>query len=206
MFNFIQSRQFLLAFGVSSFRITSSGFLSFFPYPLHLIDALLLKGFCSLNNSLTFSCLSLLEFSGLHYCLFVKVLLFLSCFRSAACLYYHSRSRLSTTFLSFFRCQQVFAFACLSLAATVDILAQFFLHVNTFFAFLFFRLSHISSNLTYFLKAKKKNLTVAKILFIMASLPYASFIFSINERRRRDLNPRAGHPTYTLSRGASSAS
>jgi hypothetical protein len=25
-------------------------------------------------------------------------------------------------------------------------------------------------------------------------------------RRRRDLNPRAGHPTYTLSRGASSAS
>ena len=28
----------------------------------------------------------------------------------------------------------------------------------------------------------------------------------INERRRRDLNPRAGHPTYTLSRGASSAS
>ena len=26
------------------------------------------------------------------------------------------------------------------------------------------------------------------------------------ERRKRDLNPRAGHPTYTLSRGASSAS
>ena len=25
-------------------------------------------------------------------------------------------------------------------------------------------------------------------------------------RKRRDLNPRAGHPTYTLSRGASSAS
>jgi len=25
-------------------------------------------------------------------------------------------------------------------------------------------------------------------------------------RRRRDLNPRAGFPTYTLSRGASSAS
>jgi hypothetical protein len=24
-------------------------------------------------------------------------------------------------------------------------------------------------------------------------------------RRRRDLNPRAGYPTYTLSRGASSA-
>ena len=26
------------------------------------------------------------------------------------------------------------------------------------------------------------------------------------ERRKRDLNPRAGFPTYTLSRGASSAS
>ena len=75
-----------------------------------------------------------------------------------------------------------------------------------FYIFLFFRLSHISSNLICFLKAKKKNLTVAKILFIMTPLPYASFIFSINERRRRDLNPRAGHPTYTLSRGASSAS
>jgi len=25
------------------------------------------------------------------------------------------------------------------------------------------------------------------------------------KRRRRDLNPRAGYPTYTLSRGASSA-
>ena len=109
-------------------------------------------------------------------------------------------------FFIFFHCQQVFAFACLSLAATVNILAQFFLHVNTFLHFLFFRLSHISSNLICFLKAKKKNLTVAKILFIMTPLPYASFIFSINERRRRDLNPRAGHPTYTLSRGASSAS
>ena len=27
-----------------------------------------------------------------------------------------------------------------------------------------------------------------------------------SERRKRDLNPRAGCPTYTLSRGASSAS
>ena len=156
---------------------------------------------------MTFSCLSLLEFSGLHYCLFVKVLLFLSCFRSAACLYYHSRSRLSTTFFIFFSLSAGLCF-CLSVAyrnseytSTVLSSCQHF-----FYIFLFFRLSHISSNLICFLKAKKKNLTVAKILFIMTPLPYASFIFSINERRRRDLNPRAGHPTYTLSRGASSAS
>ena len=31
-------------------------------------------------------------------------------------------------------------------------------------------------------------------------------IFAFSKRRRRDLNPRAGHPTYTLSRGTSSAS
>ena len=30
--------------------------------------------------------------------------------------------------------------------------------------------------------------------------------FHLFERRKRDLNPRAGFPTYTLSRGASSAS
>ena len=29
--------------------------------------------------------------------------------------------------------------------------------------------------------------------------------FAEKKRRKRDLNPRAGHPTYTLSRGASSA-
>ena len=31
-------------------------------------------------------------------------------------------------------------------------------------------------------------------------------LFIFKKRRKRDLNPRAGHPTYTLSRGASSAS
>ena len=35
---------------------------------------------------------------------------------------------------------------------------------------------------------------------------YQHFTFPENKRRRRDLNPRAGCPTYTLSRGASSAS
>ena len=33
-----------------------------------------------------------------------------------------------------------------------------------------------------------------------------NFIFENLKRRKRDSNPRAGHPTYTLSRGTSSAS
>ena len=32
-----------------------------------------------------------------------------------------------------------------------------------------------------------------------------NFIFENMERRKRDSNPRAGYPTYTLSRGTSSA-
>ena len=46
--------------------------------------------------------------------------------------------------------------------------------------------------------------------FIMSFLScqeYFYTLYSLNKkRRRRDLNPRAGCPTYTLSRGASSAS
>ncbi len=56
----------------------------------------------------------------------------------------------------------------------------------------------------FLVEAKKKNLDIAKILF--SWLSSHNLIYKINERRRRDLNPRAGHPTYTLSRGASSAS
>ena len=46
------------------------------------------------------------------------------------------------------------------------------------------------------------------IHFWMSSTFLKFFIFKIKnlKRRRRDLNPRAGHPTYTLSRGTSSAS
>ena len=46
-------------------------------------------------------------------------------------------------------------------------------------------------------------------LFPEANKNYRMFpvVFSVDtERRKRDLNPRAGFPTYTLSRGASSAS
>ena len=45
--------------------------------------------------------------------------------------------------------------------------------------------------------------------FLNVKYFFEVFIFSKiqnSKRRRRDLNPRAGHPTYTLSRGTSSAS
>ena len=45
--------------------------------------------------------------------------------------------------------------------------------------------------------------TTFSILFF--AIFTAGFIWK-KERRKRDLNPRAGFPTYTLSRGASSAS
>ena len=84
-------------------------------FPLRIIDSLLLflgapycyEAFCSLNI--------LKEFSGLHYCLFVKVLVFhfvskalyLLCFcclcvSHATCLYYHVSRFVSTTFLNLF--------------------------------------------------------------------------------------------------------
>ena len=82
-------------------------------------------------------------------------------------------------------------------------LSQSFLFVKNFFKFfskLFndfcdsllisnsFTLSHSFLNVKYFFEV--------------------FYFFKIQnfKRRRRDLNPRAGHPTYTLSRGTSSAS
>ena len=63
--------------------------------------------------------------------------------------------------------------------------------LNLFKKFFQFRVS------TWFLGTKKWNESVGYLLI-------GSFHFF--ERRKRDLNPRAGFPTYTLSRGASSAS
>ena len=61
-----------------------------------------------------------------------------------------------------------------------------------------------------FLSRRKKRISLLLRYFFPWYLCYDIIYFlnkhKINERRRRDLNPRAGHPTYTLSRGASSAS
>ena len=106
----------------------------------------------SLNNSCELN--PHLEFSGLHYCLFVKEHLLCCLLLSHATAYldYHIVIRLSTTF-------------------------------SIFFTALF------SPG-----RESKKSQSL-KILFSL-----------VVKRRKRDLNPRAGCPTYTLSRGASSAS
>ena len=67
----------------------------------------LFKGFCSLNNSIQYfssKYLFLLEFSGLHYCLFVKVLFKLSyvVLFDTTLLVYHFSFYLSSTFLNYF--------------------------------------------------------------------------------------------------------
>ncbi len=110
-------------------------------FPLRIIDSLLLflgapycyEAFCSLNI--------LKEFSGLHYCLFVKVLVFhfvskalyLLCFcclcvSHATCLYYHVSCFVSTTFLTFL----FFSFACLLclLIAAKTIISFTFTFIN----------------------------------------------------------------------------
>ena len=92
---------------------------------------------------------------------------------------------------------------CLLSCDSSFILSQSFLFVKNFFKFfskLFndfcdsllisnsFTLSHSFLNVKYFFEV--------------------FYFFKIQnfKRRRRDLNPRAGYPTYTLSRGTSSAS
>ena len=48
---------------------------------------------------------------------------------------------------------------------------------------------------------------LSQVFLIVKNFFEIIFIFfSYIKRRKRDLNPRAGYPTYTLSRGASSAS
>ena len=68
--------------------------------------------------------------------------------------------------------------------------------VNTFFKLFstaFVRLS--TGRFSLCKKRKKRNLNHLRFSFLL-----------VVKRRKRDLNPRAGCPTYTLSRGASSAS
>ena len=107
---------------------------------------------------------------------------------------YHTQERLSTTFLFFFSaflswCVVAFrqrwystksSFVCQELFHFSFQMFQFFAT-----AWLFYQIIRRLS--TTFLKKNSNN----------------SYFKS--ERRKRDLNPRAGYPTYTLSRGTSSA-
>ena len=81
------------------------------------------------------------------------------------------------------------------------ILSQLILFVNTFFIFL---IVYIFETIKKFSKSTVNILTLL-IQNVNSIFLFLSVILT-DKRRRRDSNPRAGHPTYTLSRGASSAS
>ena len=91
------------------------------------------------------------------------------------------------------------------LSSNSHILSQAVRFVNNFFTFL---------NFFFFKRFSFALLLFSSVLYITMSIfvcqhVFLSFfenLFSKKERRKRDLNPRAGCPTYTLSRGASSAS
>ena len=95
-----------------------------------------------------------------------------------------------------------FVFYCLS-RVSLDIIPFVSTNVNHFLqVFSTFFLVFIQTLYLVFLHdiIHKFTLNIQKLLEIPV-------VFADNiERRKRDLNPRAGFPTYTLSRGASSAS
>ena len=113
------------------------------------------------------------EFSGLSYCLIIKV----HCF----CCSRFYRSSLTS-------------------------IPQCFVFVKHFFwiilIFLFFKTFHFFAS---FRQLPQYNTEVSYCQYLFSTF-FISEICLKKERRKRDLNPRAGCPTYTLSRGASSAS
>ena len=87
-----------------------------------------------------------------------------------------------------------------------DILSCCFLFVKNFFVLFFCdsfqAFACFESALIYYHVYLRLSTTFLNLFFTVF---HSSFIWK-KERRKRDLNPRAGFPTYTLSRGASSAS
>ena len=114
----------------------------------------------------------------------------------SACLFYHRTFRLSRTFFNlFFEALSNF-FAVLSISNSF-ILSNSFAFVKNFFN-LFFGL--VFSNLSPTLLSYQMWNCLSRTFSTKNIILFLAF-----KRRRRDLNPRAGYPTYTLSRGASSA-
>ena len=113
---------------------------------------------------------------------------------SATLICYHIQQCLSTTFLFFFfssfklmccRFRQLWYFIKLSFVC------------QELFSFFYFKCFSSLRQLDYFIKTP----VVCQQLFQKNS----NNSYFKSERRKRDLNPRAGYPTYTLSRGTSSA-
>ena len=77
------------------------------------------------------------------------------------------------------------------------ILSQSLAFVNNFFKFLFFVFADCLSEYQWY---------HTQVFMSTTFFNNSQKLFRKMERRKRDLNPRAGFPTYTLSRGASSAS
>ena len=78
------------------------------------------------------------------------------------------------------------------------IISKHFMFVNNFFKLFF----------VAFLNLSNSNSGILSYIFLLVNNFFEVFFKSYfqTKRRKRDSNPRAGCPTYTLSRGASSAS
>ena len=127
-----------------------------------------------------------------------RVALLFICQRSVILRCCCSQRQLWYLIMTAFVCQQLFWFFQIffptekpSFLRWIFILPYCFLLCQQLFTFIF------QSIYTMVEMAQKKKSQSLKILLL---LPIGS------KRRKRDLNPRAGCPTYTLSRGASSAS
>ena len=125
--------------------------------------------------------LFLLEFSGLYYCLFVKVLFVVVAWRNSdiiSCVF----PSVNTFFWSFFNFFHHRIFRWVFIISSPFFFVNWFLKLFICWLYLYYRRKKgISNQLRFFLSIDMK-------------------------RRKRDLNPRAAWTTYTLSRGASSAS
>ena len=78
------------------------------------------------------------------------------------------------------------------------IISKCFMFVNNFFNYF----------LLLFLNLSSSNSDILSYIFLLVNNFFEVFFkrYFQTKRRKRDSNPRAGCPTYTLSRGASSAS